>query len=136
MIANEWFHLSITPGTDKRGPPTRQGTQPRRRCFRGHRRSSAHHAEPLNRSTTPHDTRRGAPASLIESSVSGDHRASPVEAVVDAAADDHAGVRRPMRKMGIAALGPKPRTTKPAPGHKIFPYLLRGLAIERPNHVW
>src|ERR1700746_1625457 len=40
------------------------------------------------------------------------------------------------RPMGIAALGPKPRTTKPAPGHKIFPYLLRNLAIERPNHVW
>ena len=45
-------------------------------------------------------------------------------------------VQRLMRRMGIAALGPKPRTTKPAPGHKIFPYLLRGLTIERPNHVW
>ena len=45
-------------------------------------------------------------------------------------------VRRLMRQMGIAALGPKPRTSKPAPGHKIFPYLLRGLAIERPNQVW
>jgi putative transposase len=45
-------------------------------------------------------------------------------------------VQRLMRKMGIAALGPKPRTTKPAPGHKIFPYLLRGLVINRPNHVW
>jgi len=45
-------------------------------------------------------------------------------------------VRRLMRKMGVAALGPKPRTSKPAPGHKIFPYLLRGLAIERPNQVW
>jgi len=45
-------------------------------------------------------------------------------------------VRRLMRKMGIAALGPKPRTSKPAPGHKIFPYLLRGVAIERPNQVW
>jgi len=32
-------------------------------------------------------------------------------------------VQRLMRRMGIAALGPKPRTTKPAPGHKIFPYL-------------
>jgi putative transposase len=41
-----------------------------------------------------------------------------------------------MRRMGIAALGPKPRTTKPAPGHKIFPYLLRDLAIDRPNQVW
>ena len=45
-------------------------------------------------------------------------------------------VQRLMRRMGIAALGPKPRTTKPAPGHKIFPYLLRHLAIDRPNHVW
>ena len=41
-----------------------------------------------------------------------------------------------MRVMGIAALGPKPRTTKPAPGHRIFPYLLRDLVIDRPNQVW
>jgi putative transposase len=45
-------------------------------------------------------------------------------------------IRRLMREMGIAALGPRPRTTKPAPGHKKYPYLLRGLAIERPNQVW
>src|SRR6201986_3027076 len=45
-------------------------------------------------------------------------------------------VQRLLRQMGIAALGPKQRTTKPAPGHKIFPYLLRNLIIERPNHVW
>ena len=45
-------------------------------------------------------------------------------------------VQRLMRLMGIAALGPKPRTSKPAPGHKVFPYLLRGLVIERPNQVW
>ena len=45
-------------------------------------------------------------------------------------------VRRLMPKMGIAALGPQPRTSKPAPGHKIFPYLLRGLVIARPNQVW
>jgi putative transposase len=45
-------------------------------------------------------------------------------------------VRRLMRVMGLAALGPKPRTTTPAPGHKIYPYLLRGLVIERPNQVW
>ena len=45
-------------------------------------------------------------------------------------------VQRLMRQMGIAALGPKPRTTKPAPGHKIFPYLLRKMTIDRPNQVW
>jgi putative transposase len=45
-------------------------------------------------------------------------------------------VQRLMRQMGIVALGPKPRTTKPAPGHKIFAYLLRNLTIDRPNQVW
>jgi putative transposase len=45
-------------------------------------------------------------------------------------------VQRLMRKMGIAALGPKPNTTKPAPGHKIYPYLLRNMTIDRPNPVW
>jgi len=45
-------------------------------------------------------------------------------------------VQRLMRRMGLAALGPKPRTTKPTPGHRIFPYLLRDLAIDRPNQVW
>lgn len=45
-------------------------------------------------------------------------------------------VRRLMRLMGIAALGPRPRTTRPAPGHKIYPYLLRGMTIDRPNQVW
>lgn len=45
-------------------------------------------------------------------------------------------VQRLMRIMGIAALGPKPRTTKPAPGHKIYPYLLRDLVIDRANQVW
>jgi len=45
-------------------------------------------------------------------------------------------VQRLMRLMGVTALGPKPRTSKPAPGHKVFPYLLRGVSIERPNQVW
>jgi hypothetical protein len=45
-------------------------------------------------------------------------------------------VRRLMRLMGIEALGPKPRTSNPAPGHKIYPYLLRNMTIERPNQVW
>jgi putative transposase len=41
-----------------------------------------------------------------------------------------------MRRMGIEALYRRPRTTKPEPGHKIYPYLLRGIEIERPNQVW
>ena len=45
-------------------------------------------------------------------------------------------VRRLMRLMGLVALGPKPNTSKPAPGHKIFPYLLRRLKIDRANQVW
>jgi putative transposase len=45
-------------------------------------------------------------------------------------------VRRLMQRMGIEALYRRPRTTKPAPGHKIFPYLLRGVEITRPNQVW
>jgi putative transposase len=45
-------------------------------------------------------------------------------------------VQRLMRKMGIEALGPKPRTSKPAPGHRIYPYLLRGMTIDQPNQVW
>src|SRR6185295_11471450 len=39
-------------------------------------------------------------------------------------------VQRLMRRMGIAALGPRKNTSKPAPGHKIFPYLLRGMTID------
>jgi putative transposase len=45
-------------------------------------------------------------------------------------------VKTLMQRMGIEALYRRPRTTKPAPGHKIFPYLLRGLEIARPNQVW
>ena len=41
-----------------------------------------------------------------------------------------------MKRMGIAAIYRRPNTSKPAPGHKIYPYLLRGVKIERPNHVW
>jgi len=40
-----------------------------------------------------------------------------------------------MRKMGVEALYRKPRTTKPGSGHKIYPYLLRGMKIDRPNQV-
>jgi putative transposase len=45
-------------------------------------------------------------------------------------------VKTLMRRMGIEALYRRPRTTKPEPGHKIYPYLLRGLEIVRANQVW
>jgi hypothetical protein len=45
-------------------------------------------------------------------------------------------VRRLMRRIEIAALGPKPRTSTPARGHEIHPYLLREMLIDRPNQVW
>jgi putative transposase len=45
-------------------------------------------------------------------------------------------IQRLMRLMGIEALGPKPNTSKPAPGHEIYPYLLRNLTIDTPNQVW
>jgi putative transposase len=45
-------------------------------------------------------------------------------------------VQRLMRLMGLEAIYPKPKTSKPHPEHKIYPYLLRGLKIDRPNQVW
>jgi putative transposase len=45
-------------------------------------------------------------------------------------------VKTLMRRMGIEALYRRPRTTKPEPGHKIYPYLLRGVQVTRPNQVW
>ena len=41
-----------------------------------------------------------------------------------------------MRPMGLEAIWRAPRTSAPQPEHRVYPYLLRGLAIERPNHVW
>ena len=41
-----------------------------------------------------------------------------------------------MKRMGIEALYRRPRTSKPAPGHRIYPYLLRDLAVTRPDQVW
>ena len=41
-----------------------------------------------------------------------------------------------MRRMAIEAVYRRPHTSKPADGHKVFPYLLRGMAIERPNQAW
>lgn len=45
-------------------------------------------------------------------------------------------VQRLMRLMGLEAIYPKPKTSIPHPEHRIYPYLLRGLEIERPNQVW
>jgi putative transposase len=45
-------------------------------------------------------------------------------------------VKTLMKRMGIEALYRRPRTTKPEPRHKIYPYLLRGMEIVRPNQVW
>jgi len=45
-------------------------------------------------------------------------------------------VQRLMRRMGLESVAPKPNTSRPAPEHKVYPYRLRGLAIERTNQVW
>lgn len=45
-------------------------------------------------------------------------------------------VQRLMRLMGLEAIYPKPRTSRPHPEHKIYPYLLRDFNIEKPNQVW
>lgn len=44
--------------------------------------------------------------------------------------------RRLMAKMGPTPIYQRPRTSDPHPQHRVYPYLLRKLAIERPNHVW
>ena len=45
-------------------------------------------------------------------------------------------IQRLMRIMGIEAVYPKPRTTRRHPGHKVYPYLLRDMTVERSNQVW
>ena len=45
-------------------------------------------------------------------------------------------VRTMMKRMGVEAIYRRPNTSKPAPGHRIYPYLLRQLAVDRPNQVW
>jgi putative transposase len=45
-------------------------------------------------------------------------------------------VRRLLRTLGLWALAPQPGTSRPAPEHRVYPYLLRGVAIERVNQVW
>ena len=45
-------------------------------------------------------------------------------------------IQRLMRILGVEAHYPKPHLSRPAPGHELYPYLLRGISIERPNQVW
>ena len=45
-------------------------------------------------------------------------------------------VQRLMRAMGLAAIAPGPNTSRAHPEHKVYPYLLRGVAVDRPNQVW
>lgn len=49
---------------------------------------------------------------------------------------NHKAVLRHMRQMGIQAVYPRSNTSKPNPANKIYPYLLKGLTISRPDHVW
>lgn len=45
-------------------------------------------------------------------------------------------VRRCMRIMGLAPIYQRPRTSDPHPEHRVYPYLLRGMVIDRPDQVW
>lgn len=45
-------------------------------------------------------------------------------------------VQRLMRRLGLAGMAPGPNTSKPHPEHKIYPYLLRGVDVTKPNQVW
>jgi putative transposase len=49
---------------------------------------------------------------------------------------NHKAVERHMREMGLAGIAPGPKLSTPAPGHTIYPYLLRGVTPAHPNHVW
>ncbi len=49
---------------------------------------------------------------------------------------NHKRVERIMRTMGLQAIYPKPRTSVPATGHAVYPYLLRGIRAGRPDHIW
>jgi putative transposase len=49
---------------------------------------------------------------------------------------NHKRVGRLLRLMGLEAIYPKPRLSQPSAGHRIYPYLLRGVKVERPNQVW
>ena len=48
----------------------------------------------------------------------------------------HVGRHRVRRLMGLEAIYQAPRTSRRHPAHRVYPYLLKGVAIERPGHVW
>jgi len=49
---------------------------------------------------------------------------------------NHKRVERLMRKMGLQAICPQPKTSQPAPGHRVYPYLLRRVTVDWPDQVW
>ena len=49
---------------------------------------------------------------------------------------NHKAVERHMREVGLAGIAPGPKLSTPASGQTVYPYLLRGVTAERPNHVW
>lgn len=49
---------------------------------------------------------------------------------------NHRRVQHLMREMGLSGMAPGPNTSRPHPDHKVYPYLLRGVSVVRPNQVW
>lgn len=100
----------------------------------------------VSRSTAYYRPQEAAPADLaLMAEIDRIHLAHPFygsRRVRDELADRGHGVvnrkrvQRLMATMGVAALYPRRRTSAPGTGHKIYPYRLRGLAIDRPNQVW
>jgi putative transposase len=54
----------------------------------------------------------------------------------DAVLVNRKAVQRHMQEMGIVAIGPKPNLSKPAPEHRVFPYVLGSIVATAPNHIW
>ena len=65
-----------------------------------------------------------------------EHGRSPDEKIRPSYAIGRQHVATLMKRIGIEAIYRRPNTSKPAPGHKIYPYLLRKLEVSRPNQVW
>lgn len=92
-----------------------------------------------------HSTKSSEEASLIKTSIDEAYTEFPfygsrrISVVISEKLERNINrkhVQRVMREMGIQAIGPKPSLSKPFKGHKIYPYLLRGKSIVKPNEVW